>query len=121
MVDTGNQAFDIVILTGDMMSASHVKPVHFKKPLAEFFFHGAQRGFQIIRILFTEGMKMKTVHKISQFVCKIAGADAHTGAGRTGIVNRMAFLRGAFRVDAKSGFCGSGSLKYGEVRSELLF
>ena len=31
------------------------------------------------------------------------------------------FLRGAFRVDAKSGFCGSGSLKYGEVRSELLF
>ena len=66
-------------------------------------------------------MKMKTVHKISQFVCKIAGADAHAGAGRTGIINRMAFLRGAFRVDAKSGFCGSGSRKYGEVRSELLF
>ena len=58
MVDTGNQAFDIVILTGDMMSASHVEPVHFKKPLAEFFLPLARSVVsRSSGILFAEGMK----------------------------------------------------------------
>ena len=88
---------------GDVVPAAHVHPFHAGQHVAELLIHRFQGGLQVIRILLTQGVEVDAVQQLHQIRCHgcipLGSRGAHAAAGRTGVVDGMAFLGGTFRVD----------------------
>ena len=89
------------------MPAAEVEPLHIGQQIAELFCHGVQRHGQRIGVLLAERVEVQSVQKLRQAgVLRHGGIPCCAGrtkaaAGRAGVVDRVAVLRGAFRVDAQ--------------------
>ena len=101
------QRGNVVAGAGDVMSAAEVEPLHIGQQIAEFFSHGVQRHGQCIGVLLAERVEVQSVQKLRQAgVLRHGGIPCCAGrtkaaAGRAGIVDCVAVLRGAFGVDAQ--------------------
>ena len=97
---------DIVIRFCYVMAAAHVEPLHPRKNITELLFDSFQRDLKSIRTLLAKSMKMKTVKKFQNLSGHLfvpyASGNTEAAALCAGIVDLMTFLRGAFRVDAKT-------------------
>ena len=93
-----------------MMSAAKIQPFHFVKITAEFFFYRLKGFCKIIRILFTERVKMQSIHIIIHLICKLlfkmCNCHTETRTLCTWIIDRMIPLCGTLRVntDSHAGF-----------------
>src|SRR5699024_4556734 len=107
MTDNAYQPIFVIIRPCNVMPAAKIQPLQLRQPTAEPLFHRRYRNFQSIRILFTEGMEMKSIQEFQLLLLKVLQGCSKTRARRTGIVDCMTFLGGTFRVDAKAdGFSG---------------
>ena len=101
------QRGNVVAGAGDVMSAAEVEPLHIGQQIAKLFCHGIQRHGQCIGVLLAESVEVQSVQKLRQAgVLRHGGIPCCAGrtkaaAGRAGVVDRVAVLRGAFRVDAQ--------------------
>ena len=106
--DAALQRGQVVAGAGDVVSAAKVQPLHPGQQVAEAVFHGGQRQGQRVGILLTQGVEVQAVQQTRQGrVCLHSGVPLGTGgaqaaAGGAGVVDRMAFLGRAFRVDAQT-------------------
>ena len=109
MFDAAAQKLDVVIGAGDVVAAAEIDPFHAGKIRAEMFFHGFERAFQAVGILFAQGMEMQAAYAVQgvlvlfQFGMEGGRAYAEAGTGRTGIINGNGPF-GVFRVEAEPAF-----------------
>ena len=110
----------MVARTGNVVPAPHVHPFHFGQHIPELLFHRIQGLFQIIRILFAQGVEMDPVQELHQIRSHpgipLGPGGPHPAAGGTGIVDGVAFLGGTFRIDPEPhtfpGLFGHGAIGF---------
>ena len=91
-----------------MMSAAHIQPGNLRQKFSKLLLYRLQCFLQIIRILFAESMKMQSVDPFQTFPVKVLSGNPQPGTRRTGIIDRMIPLSGAFRINTESQ-TGSGT------------
>ena len=91
-----------------MMSAAHIQPGNLRQKFSKLLLYRLQCFLQIIRILFAERMKMQSVDPFQTFPVKVLSGNPQPGTRRTGIIDRMIPLSGAFRINTESQ-TGSGT------------
>ena len=85
-----------------------INPFYLRSQITKMLLYRNKCCLQIIRILFTESMKMKTIQQIQKLrifpncFVPLLSCCAHTASRCTGIINLMAFLSRTFRIDPKS-------------------
>ena len=108
MLNTFFQELYIIILSGNMMSAAHIQPGNLRQKFSKLLLYRLQCFLQVIRILFAERMKMQSVDPFQTFHVKVLSGNPQPGTRRTGIIDRMIPLSGAFRINTESQ-TGSGT------------
>ena len=107
-----------------MVSAAKIEPFQPRQQVAEFLFHSVQRHGQRIGVLLAERVEVQSVQKLRQAgVLRNSGIPCCAGrtkaaAGRAGVVDRVAVLRGAFWVDAQP-YALTGCLGLGAEARQL--
>ena len=91
-----------------MMSAAHIQPGNLRQKFSKLLLYRLQCFLQVIRILFAERMKMQSVDPFQTFPVKVLSGNPQPGTRRTGIIDRMIPLSGAFRINTESQ-TGSGT------------
>ena len=98
----------VVTGAGDVVPAAEVEPLHPGQQVPELLLHRRQCRGQCVRILLTQGVEVQPIQQLWQGrVCLHGGVPlgtggAQTAAGGAGVVDFVAFLRGALRVDAQT-------------------
>ena len=70
------KARDVVIVTGDVMSAAEVYPLHFRQYIAEFLLYGIECGLQIVGVLLAESVKVKAAYTVKVVFTEVPACDA---------------------------------------------
>ena len=102
MADHTDQPFYIIAVSRNMMAAAEVHPFHLIQVPPELLFKCFRSFFQIVGILFAKSVKMQTVQERQEPLVKIFFRRPQAGARGTGIVDSMAFLGRALRIDPKT-------------------
>ena len=91
-----------------MVPAAEVEPLHAGQQIPKFLFHRVQRGCQRVGVLLTQGVEVQTIQQGGQLRRCLHGGiplgagSAKAAAGGAGVVDGVAFLRRALRVDAQA-------------------
>lgn len=85
-LDEADQAFAIIIRSGDVVAAAEVDPLHVRDPLAEPLLKAVQGFFQVVAILFAQGMEVEAVDTVEGLALKFGAENAKAGIGGAGIV-----------------------------------
>ena len=117
MLNHPNQTRDIIIRAGDVVTSAEVQPLHAVQIPSEFALERLHSGFQIVRILLAQRVKMQSVQHGQDAFVQLRQRCAQTRAGRTGIINCMSLLCGAFRIDAQT----NGLAAFLCARAEFLY
>ena len=100
------QSRDIVISFSYVVPSPHVDPLHLRKHVAELLFHSTKSDLQRVRVLLAQSVEMNAVQKRESIGRHVTvpdfARDAQAAAPGARIVDLVALLRGAFRVDAKA-------------------
>lgn len=108
MLDDRNQARNVVIRAGDMMTAAEVEPVQLVQIFAEAFFKSFGSRFQVIGVLLAEGVEVQSIQQRQQRFIEVGKGSAQSGAGCARVIDGMTLLGGMFGIDAQTdGFSGS--------------
>ena len=90
------------------MTTAKIDPLYLRSQITEMLLYRDKCYLQIIRILFTESMKMNTIQQIQKLrifpncFIPLSSCCTHTASRCTGIINLMTFLGRTFRIDPKS-------------------
>ena len=106
--DAALQRGHVVAGAGDVVPAAEIQPLHFGQQVAKFIGRCVQRYGQRVSILLTQGVEMQAVQQRGQ--CRVSrhggiplrAGCAQATAGGTGVINRVAVLRRALRVDTQA-------------------
>ena len=60
------EAFNVIALPGDVMTATEIDPLHILEPSPELEYHLVKSDFKIIGILFAESVEMQAVQKFKK-------------------------------------------------------
>ena len=105
--DAALQRGQVVIRAGDVVPAAKIQPLHLRQQVAETRLHGVQRCGQRVGVLLAEGVEVQPVQQREQggifFRCGVplGAGGAKAAAGGTGVIDGVALLCGALRVDAQ--------------------
>ena len=66
-VQESYQFFAVVILTGNVVSATEIHPFHLRQILAEMLLESFKYAFQGVCVLFAEGVEVQTFDAIQEF------------------------------------------------------
>ena len=87
------------------MPAAHVQPLHPREHVAKCLRHRVQGDGQRVGILLAQGVEVQPVQQREQrrghLRVPLGAGHAQAAPRRAGVVNRVALLGGAFRVDAQ--------------------
>ena len=97
-----NEPLPVVVRPGDVVAAAQIQPFQAVEILAEFFLKGVEGGFQIVGVLLTQSVQMQSVQHGQDALVKIGLGGAQPGTGSAGVIDGVALLRGALRVDAQA-------------------
>ena len=103
MAHNADEPIDVVAGAGDVMAAAEVQPLHAAEETPKLFLEGFHRLLKRVGILFTECVDMQAVEQRQERFVEIGERCAKARTGCAGIVDRMALLRGTFRVQAQAG------------------
>ncbi|MNR20360.1 hypothetical protein D3C85_1371960 [compost metagenome] len=99
MENAFDQRIQVIIGTGNVMTAAEIEPFHAMQVLSELLFNHLECTLQRIRVLFAHRMEMQSVNAVQLFRPEIRQRDTHAGVVVTRIVQRH-FDLGVLRIDA---------------------
>ena len=104
--DTVFEKIYLVSGTGNVMTATHVEPLHLGQDITECRLYCFQGRSQIIRILFTQCMEMESVEErfplVGHHGIPLLPCRSQPAAGSTGVINIMSVLGRPFRINPEA-------------------
>ena len=85
-----------------MVAAAEIYPFEAMQIFSKLLLKGPCGGFQVVGILFAQGMEVQSIQQREQRLVKVCKGGAQPGAGGAGVIDGVALLGGALRVDPQA-------------------
>lgn len=102
ILEDAHEFIAVVVLTGDVMTAAEVHPLHLREVLAEVFFKCGENAFESVGILFAKRMEVEAVNAVEEFGLEFLFGHAEAGKLAAGVI-KVGFDCRKFRVHADAG------------------
>ena len=102
ILEDAHEFIAVVVLTGDVMTAAEVHPLHLREVLAEVLFECGENAFESVGILFAKRMEVEAVNAVEEFGLEFLFGHAEAGKLAAGVV-KVGFDCRKFRVHADAG------------------